>query len=243
MYDNYIAKTLLRDQVGMNKYVFKVFGLTDVEISKRLDQLGKNVQFSFETGNLDARITLLIPAKTSQKVSAQILQLFTALFGASIYASCDQSLAQTVVQLLSQINRTISTAESITGGLVASSIVDVAGSSSVFYEGAVTYSSVAKSKRLDISPHFIDEHGAVSPQVANAMANGLLKNGSDIAVATTGYAGPDPTGKTPVGLCYIAVGTHNGITVHKNVFVGDRNTIRAQVANTALFLVIKSITK
>ena len=243
LYDNYVSTSLLRDQVGMLKYVFKVFGLPLSEVNKRLDKLPKLVQRSCNTDNMDSRITLLVPAKTPKSVISQTLEQFNTLFGGSIYANCDQSLAKTVVQLLSQINRTISTAESITGGLIASSIVDVAGSSSVFYEGAVTYSSVAKSKRLDISPHYIDEYGAVSPQVAKAMAEGLLKNGSDIAVATTGYAGPDATGKTPVGLCYIAVGTCSGVTVHKNVFVGDRNTIRAQVTNTALFLVIKSITK
>lgn len=243
LYDNYVSKGLSRDQVGMIKYVFKVFGLPATEVNKRLDALPKIVQRSCDTDNLDSRITLLLPAKTSKSVISQTLEQFNSLFGAGIYANCDQSLAKTVVDLLSQINRTVSTAESITGGLIASSIVDIAGSSAVFYEGAVTYSSVAKSKRLDISPHYIDEYGAVSPQVANAMAEGLLKSGSDIVVATTGYAGPDVTGKTPVGLCYIAVGSRNGVTVHKNVFVGDRNTIRAQVTNTALFLVIKSITK
>ena len=242
LYDNYISKTLLRDKVGMLKYVFKVFGLPEGEVSKRLAQLGK-VQFTAETENLDSRITLFFPAKTAKTLLSKTLDLFNHLFGTSIYANCDQSLAKTVVQLLLEINRTISTAESITGGMIASSIVDIAGSSAVFYEGAVTYSSVAKSKRLGISPHFIDEYNAVSPQVAKAMADGLLQNGSDIVVATTGYAGPDPTGKTPVGLCYIAVGANNGVAVHKTVFAGDRNTIRASVTNTALYLVIKSIKK
>ncbi len=243
LYDNYVAKTLLRDQVGMLKCVFKVFGLPKAEVDKRLSKISKSVDATAETENLDSRITLLFPAKTTKTVISQTLEQFNKLFGSGIYANCDQSLAKTVVQLLLQINRTISTAESITGGMIASSIVDVAGSSAVFYEGAVTYSSVAKSKRLGISPHFIDEYGAVSPHVAKAMAEGLLANGSDIAVSTTGYAGPDPTGKTPVGLCYVAVGSRAGVTVHKNVFVGDRNTIRSQVTNTALFLIIKSITK
>ena len=243
LYTNYLSKILLMHQEGMTKYVFKVFGFAEGEISKRLDTLGKNVQYTFETDNLDSRITLFVPAKTTKSALAKLLEQFNNLFGANIYANADQSLAKTVVQLLAEINCSISTAESITGGMIASSIVDVAGSSAVFYEGAVTYSSVAKSKRLSISPHYIDEFGAVSPQVAKAMAEGLMTNGSDIVVTTTGYAGPDSTGKTPVGLCYIAVGTHAGVTVHKSVFAGDRNTIRAQATNTALFLVVKSIKK
>lgn len=243
LYDNYVSKTLLHGKTALTKYVFKVFGLTEAEVAKRLDTLSKTIQRTFETENLDTRITLFFPAKTAKSALAQALQQFNSLFGASIYADCDQSLAKTLVQLLSQINLTISTAESITGGMIASSIVDVAGSSSVFYEGAVTYSSVAKSKRLGISPHFIDEYSAVSPQVASAMAEGLLANGSDLVVTTTGYAGPDATGKTPVGLCYIGVGSHNGVSVHKSIFAGDRNSIRAQATNTALFLAIKSIQK
>lgn len=241
LYDNYLSKTLLREQSKTTKYVFKVFGLTETEVAKRLGQIHKSVDRSAETENLDSRITLFFPAKTSQKAICQTLEQFNTLFGSTIYANCDQSLAKTVVQLLSQIGLTISTAESVTGGMIASSIVDIAGSSAVFYESAVTYSSVAKSKRLNISPHYIDQYGVVSPQVAKAMAEGLLANGTDIAVTTTGYAGPDAEGKTPVGLCYISVGSRNGITVHKSVFAGDRNTIRALVSNTALYLVIKSI--
>ena len=241
IYTEYISKVLLRDQVGKTKYVFKVFGFSEENLAKYLSNLPRTVQYSAITDNLDSRITLLFPPKTSQKVIKDTLDQFVRLFGDSIYANTDQSLAQTVVELLRQVNITISTAESITGGMIASSIVDVPGSSAVLYEGAVTYSSVAKSKRLGISPHIIDEYGVVSPQVAKAMAEGLKANGSDIVVATTGYAGPDPTGKTPVGLAYIAVGNRLGVTVHKTMYSGDRNTIRSLVTNTALYLVIKTI--
>ena len=241
IYAEYIAKMLLRDQVGKTKYVFKVFGFSEESMAKTLSSLPKTAQYSAITDNLDSRITLLFPAKTSQKVIKDVLDQFTRLFGDSIYANADKSLAEMVVELLSQVNITISTAESITGGMIASSIVDVPGSSAVLYEGAVTYSSVAKSKRLGISPHVIDEYGAVSPQVAKAMAEGLKANGTDIVVATTGFAGPDPTGKTPVGLAYIAVGNRLGVKVHKTMYAGDRNTIRALVTNTALYLVIKTI--
>ena len=241
IYEEYIAKAMLRNQVGKTKYVFKVFGFSEENVAKTLTAMPKTVQCTAVTNHLDSRITLLFSAKTSQKVIKDTLDQFSRLFGESIYANCDQTLAQTVVELLKQVNITISTAESITGGMIASSLVDVPGSSAVLYEGAVTYSSVAKSKRLGISPHIIDEYDAVSPQVAKAMAEGLKTNGSDIVVATTGFAGPDPTGKTPVGLAYIAVGNRLGVTVHKTMYSGDRNTIRALVTNTALYLVIKTI--
>lgn len=241
LYDTYISKNLLKDQAGKIKYVFKVFGYPSDVVAKLLNSLDKTVESSFETDNLDSRITLLFPAKTNKKSISNAIAQFRQSFGESVYADCDKSLAEIVVQTLSEVNYKISTAESITGGMIASSIVDVAGSSAVFYEGAVTYSSVAKSQRLGISPHVIDEYSAVSPQVAKAMAEGLFANGSDIVVTTTGYAGPDPSGKTPVGLSYIAVGNRAGVTVHKTMYAGDRNTIRALVTNTALYLVIKTM--
>ncbi len=147
IYDEYIVKALLREQIGKTKYVFKVFGYSNENIVKTLSAMPKNVQCAVVTNHLDSRITLLFPSKTAQKVIKDALDQFNRLFGESIYANSDQSLAQTVVELLKQVNITISTAESITGGMIASSIVDVPGSSAVLYEGAVTYSSVAKSKR------------------------------------------------------------------------------------------------
>lgn len=241
LYNTYVSKNLLKDKAGKLMYVFKVFGYSSESVARMLNLLDKTVETSFQTENLDTRITMLFPPKTTKKAIKQVFDQFNHMFGPSVYTDCDKSLAETVVQLLSEVDYKISTAESITGGMIASAIVDVPGSSAVFYEGAVTYSSVAKSNRLSISPHFIDEYGAVSPQVAKAMAEGLLANGSNFAIATTGYAGPDPTGKTPVGLCYIAIGCCFGVTVHKAMFAGDRNTIRALATNEALFLLIKSM--
>ena len=109
--------------------------------------------------------------------------------------------------------------------------------------GIVTYSIQSKCKRLGLNPHFIDEHGVVSKQVAQAMAEGLRKNGSDIAVSITGFAGPTAEEGLPVGLCYIGISTDREVSVYQNVFAGDRNSIRAQAANMALFLIYKTLTK
>ena len=171
------------------------------------------------------------------------MERFKKLFGDYIYANADHTLAKTVVDLLHSLNKTLSVAESITGGMVASSIVDIAGASSVLHEGIVSYSNSSKSKRLNINPHFIDEHNAVSQQVALEMAKGLRGDGCDVAISTTGYAGPTADDGQPVGLCYVGVCTEKGVAVYKNVFVGDRNSIRAQATNMALYLVFKTITK
>lgn len=242
VYDNYIYKDLFKYNTGRTQYVFKVFGLTKNEVEIRLKKLNVIVSRKYETSHLDTKITLSFPQKCSKSVIADVIEQFNQLFGDKVYAQSDKSLAKTVVELLNQIAKTVSTAESITGGMIASSIVDVPGASSVLYEGAVTYSIPAKCSRLGISPHFIDEYGVVSKNVAREMALGLRKNGSDIAVATTGYAGPTADEGYPVGLCFISVASDKGVTDCKYIFSGDRNDIRAQATNAALYWIYKTIT-
>lgn len=143
-----------------------------------------------------------------------------------------------VVNLLKDNGLTLSTAESCTGGLIASSIVDVPGSSEVFYEGVVTYSNESKVKRLGVSPLTLDNYGAVSEQTASEMVKGLLESGTDIAVSTTGIAGPGGgTKEKPVGLVYIAVASKDYLKVEKCNFDGDRAAIRNKAKDKALSMV------
>ncbi len=243
VFDNYISKDLFRDKTGVTSLTYKIFGLNGATVNERLSKLNKFVSRKCETNNLDTKIVLRFPPKTANSVVAETTDKMKELFGDFIYAAADQSLAKTVVDLLNGLGKTLSTAESVTGGMIASSIVDIAGASSVLYEGAVTYSVSAKCARLGINPHFVDEYGVVSQQVAQEMAVGLRKNGTDIAVSVTGFAGPTATDGLPVGLCYIGIATDKGVSVYRNVFSGGRNAIRAQAANMALYLVYKTLTK
>ena len=243
VYDTYLYNDLFKNNAGATRYIYKVFGLSKKAVTERLDKLGKYVSHKCETINLDTKIILTFPPKCAKSIIVDTLEKIKELFGDSLYANEDRNLAKTVVDLLCQIGKTVSVAESITGGMIASALVDVAGASNALYEGVVTYSIPSKCKRLGINPHFVDQYGVVSQQVAQEMALGLIKNGSDIAVATTGYAGPLADAGAPVGLCYIAVATSKGVSVYRNVFAGDRNTIRAQATNMALYLVFKTIAK
>ena len=243
VYDTYLHKDLFKNIVGATSYIYKVYGLSRKAVGDRLAKLGKYVSHKCETKNSDTKIVLIFPPKCAKSIIVETLTKFKELFGDALYSSDDKSLAKTVVDLLHQLGKTVSTAESITGGMIASTLVDVPGASSVLHEGVVTYSIQSKCDRLGINPHFVDQYGAVSQQVAQEMALGLLKKGSDIAVATTGYAGPTTDSGMPVGLCYIAIATSKGVTVYRNMFSGDRNSIRVQATNMALFLVFKTITK
>lgn len=243
VYDNYISKNLFKGQENSLKYVFKIFGLSQRDVENRLDKLNRSALRKYETVNLDTRIVITFASKASKGLVNDTLDTIKQLFGDNIYATSDKTLAKTVVDLLKKVGQTVSTAESMTGGLIASSIVDVAGASSVLYEGVATYSIASKCRRLDINPHFIDEYGVISQQVAQAMAVGLRKNGSNIAISVTGNAGPTSEDGQPVGLCYIGIATERNVAVYKNIFTGDRNSIRSQAANMALYLVLKTLTK
>lgn len=128
------------------------------------------------------------------------------------------------------------TAESCTGGLISALLTEISGSSDVFECGFVTYSNESKIKLLRVDEKLIEQHGAVSEQVASAMAQGAIaKTGADVAVAVTGIAGPSGgTTEKPVGLVYIAVATKNKITCVKNIFSGSRDDVRLQSVGKAL---------
>ncbi len=162
-----------------------------------------------------------------------------------IYNDEEVALAQTLVSFLRRNDLMIATAESCTGGLVASKIIEVPNASEVFYEGLVTYSNYSKINRLGVMDVTLEQFGAVSQETALEMANALLSNNVDIGVATTGIAGPGGgTLDKPVGLVYIGIATKNSCDIIKKVFDNQqRNYIRECATNTALFYVLQHIKK
>lgn len=137
----------------------------------------------------------------------------------------------------------MSVAESCTGGLIGASITDVPGSSEVFLGGVVSYSNDAKESILGVGHTTLMEHGAVSEQTAREMVQGAVRLfGSDHAVAVTGIAGPGgATDTKPIGLVYIAVADGPRTVITRNVFGGDRQTVRDSTVREACSLLIDMI--
>ena len=133
---------------------------------------------------------------------------------------------------------TLATAESCTGGLVAARLTAVPGSSDVFVGGIVSYANEVKTAELGVPAALIEEHGAVSAEVAEAMARGARERlGVDVAVAVTGVAGPGGgTEEKPVGLVYLHAETPDGGRGSEFNFPGDRDSIRRRSAVAALHL-------
>jgi nicotinamide-nucleotide amidase len=150
-----------------------------------------------------------------------------------------------IIDILAERKQTIVTAESCTGGLIAAALTDIPGSSAAVYGGFVTYANAAKSRMIQVQPRLIGDYGAVSNQVARAMADGARNTAHvDVAVAVTGIAGPDGgTEKKPVGLVYIAVSTDLATVVIEHRF-GDlgRDAIRRATVTAALDLVLQVLT-
>ena len=135
-------------------------------------------------------------------------------------------------------NLTVSTAESCTGGMVASSIIHNSGSSDIFEQGLITYSNLSKNKELKIPMKIINRHGAVSEIVAKEMLKGILnKTKSSIGVSTTGVAGPGGgTEEKPVGLVWVSVGNNIKMNTTKLLLTGNRLDIRLKTTFKALKL-------
>lgn len=136
---------------------------------------------------------------------------------------------------------TVALAESCTGGLVATAITEVSGSSGYFLGGVVSYSDRAKAAFLDVPEPMLAAHGAVSAQVGRAMASGARRRfGATIAGSVTGVAGPEGgSAEKPVGLTYIGVSDGGGDDVRRYVWSGDRATNRHASARAALELLIE----
>ena len=160
--------------------------------------------------------------------------------GSLIFGEEEDTLESVTGNMLAERNRTLSTAESCTGGLIGKMITDVSGSSVYYLGGFVTYSNQRKIASLGVPAELIDTHGAVSEEVARAMADGCRKTaGSDYALSVTGVAGP--TGGTdakPVGLIFIGLAGPSGTTVIERRFrpTAARENIRGYAARTALNL-------
>ena len=158
-------------------------------------------------------------------------------------AAGEKTLEETVVELLAEKGFHITTAESCTGGMIAGTLVNVAGASEVLNEGYVTYSNEAKERLLGVSHATLETYGAVSEQTAEEMAAGArCAAHADMSIVSTGIAGPDGgTKEKPVGLVYLGCASRNGVTVERYVFSGSRQEVRMSAVHAALTLVKKVI--
>ncbi len=218
--------------------IVKICGLSKEEILSKLKVFeGFGVDFSVVENCLDATITMTSDA--SRDVFETVKSRVYNVFEEEVYSASEGSLEEIAARLLRMNNRTLAVGESLTGGEICSRLTSIAGISANFYEGIVCYNRASKVERLGVPKSVLADYGAVSRETAYAMVKGLCKRPVDIALATTGLAGPTGDEGKPVGLVYIAVGGGEFITVFERRFSGSRNEIRTATSNVALFYLIR----
>lgn len=161
-----------------------------------------------------------------------------------IFPSPLPGLAQEVLDTCRAAGLMLATAESCTGGLIAACLTSQAGASAVVERGFVTYTNRSKQEMLGVPAHLFAAVGAVSEEVARAMAEGALERApAHISVSATGIAGPGGGTETkPVGLVHMASARHGRATLHeRHVFSGDRDAVRRQATETALRLLLRQL--
>jgi nicotinamide-nucleotide amidase len=186
-------------------------------------------------------ITLHVVASARNEPEAEQMarkdeESLRSVLGELVFGTADQSLAEVVGEELARQGKTLALAESCTGGLLAKLVTDIPGASRYFTHGWITYSNEAKIGELGVPAGLIERYGAVSEQVAEAMARGARrKAGTDFAIGITGIAGPTGgTEQKPVGLVYISVDSGTGCESKRFVFTHDRRFTRLRAAQTAL---------
>ncbi|MDI9241692.1 competence/damage-inducible protein A [Fusibacillus kribbianus] len=197
-----------------------------------------------KTGEVHLRVTAKAESEEQgKKLVKPVVKELKNRFGINIYTTDEEeSLEDVVVRLLRKYGLTVTTAESMTGGLLAGRIVNVAGASECFKEGFITYSNKAKRKFLDVSKATLKKYGAVSEQTAKEMAKGgIFAADSDICVAVTGFAGPEDSPEEPRGLTYISCYIDDKVFVKEFHFTGNRMKIREQAVVQALDLLRRCI--
>ncbi len=226
-----------------------IFGLTESGVDERAAPIYKNYQnptttILFGKGQIELHLTA--QAKTEAEANKLLDELAGKLelvLGDNIFSLRDQTLEEVVGELLKLRQYSVATAESCTGGLLSGRITDVPGSSDYFKQGVVTYSNEAKVDLLGVPNRLIEKHGAVSPEVAEAMAIGIRRRArSTIGIGITGVAGPGGgSEEKPVGLVYIGIADEVQSSSRKFLFPGDRQFIRTLAVNAALDMIRRRI--
>jgi nicotinamide-nucleotide amidase len=253
MFENFVWPRFLKFQ---NEYVtrrvLKTSGLTESKIESLLMDvypLQPSIELTILAYPGQIELHLVSQSTKSQQKADQALddlehELLSRL-GENIFSTTGEELEEVIGVLLKQTQKTLSIAESCTGGFLGHRITNVPGSSDYFLQGVLTYSNESKIQLLDIPADLFLDFGAVSHEVAEAMAVGIRKkSGSDIGLSITGIAGPEgDSQEKPIGLVYVGISWKDGVKVEKNIFLGNREIIKSQSSQKALDMLRRHLLK
>lgn len=222
------------------QHVFELVGIGESDVVRLLPETGfpgpgVGVAYCARPANVELRLSAL-PASAAEH--ARAVAVARERLGEWIYAEAPVDLEFVVIERLRKAGQSVAVAESCTGGLIGHRLTNVPGSSEVFLGGVIAYANASKTRELGVSAGLIETVGAVSSEVAIAMAEGVCARfGADYGIGVTGIAGPGGgSAEKPVGLVHIAVAAASGTLAKKFDFSGTRETIKERSAQMALDL-------
>ena len=249
---NQELKPVLAERAGgklfIRRRVLHSFGFSESAVNQAIQEILRReepvVGLTAKESGVDIRI---IAHEASAEQAQALLERTDAAIreklGDAIYGVDGQSMEEVVGALLTQRRLKIAVAESCTGGLIGARLTNIAGSSGYFERGVVTYSNESKTEMIGVPAELIGRHGAVSSEVAAAMAEGIKQTArTGLGLAVTGIAGPDGgSDQKPVGLVYTALASSQGVKTAEYKFLGDREQIRMRASQMALDMVRKHL--
>jgi nicotinamide-nucleotide amidase len=246
MFANHVAARLesRAGNVRVVRRMLRVVGLGESAVDEKIAPVYTkydNPQTTILFNQSEIEIHLTARGRTEDEANALLDKVVLEIeerLGNAIFSFNGEKMEEVVALKLTVGGYTVATAESCTGGLLAQRLTDIPGSSKYFVEGVVTYANDAKTRTLGVEPMLLLEYGAVSAEVAEAMAEGIRERaGTDFGLAITGIAGPGGgTEEKPVGTVFIAISSEAGTEHRKLKLPGDRHLIRWRSSQAALEL-------
>lgn len=232
----YVKENNLKSKIYIKDIICYGIGESTLETEVK-DIFNENgIFYEFLVKDYGTLIRLQTKIENKKKVEKIVQKLYNRI-AVFIIGEDEDRIENTLYQYLRKNNLKISTAESCTGGMIASKFIDVDGISEIFTEGIVSYSNEAKIKRLKVKKETLKKFGAVSEETAREMLAGLT---TDVGIVTTGIAGPSGgTKEKPVGLVYIGIKVNDKVEIIKKIFNGERNKIRHRATMWAMYSLLK----
>lgn len=249
MFDYFLDKHIVESGMVIESKYIRIFGLGESTVEEKISALvKKQTNPTLATYCNEGEVVLRITASSMDKNGAEllikpVLEEIEGRLGKYIVSTDGRSMEEVVVSMLREKGKTISTAESCTGGMIGSRLTSVPGASEVYERGVVTYSNNSKVDMLGVSSNTLSKKGAVSPETAEQMARGIREiSGTSIGISITGIAGPGGgSEEKPVGLVYIGFSDESGTESRRLNLFGSRDRVRHYAALTALDIVRRKL--
>lgn len=244
MFNDFIFPKL-REAAGeiyVKRKILRVSGIGESAVDEAIAPIYKSYEtvetsILFNKSEIEVQLTAKSNSETeAEKVLEEIAGKIVEKLGVAVFALNGELMEEVVGKLLNESGKTLSVAESCTGGLIGERLTDVAGSSAYFMQGVIAYANEAKINTLNVAPELIEKHGAVSQEVAEAMAKSMRELAkTDYAISVTGIAGPGGgTAEKPVGTVFVGYADETRTKSFKIVLPGDRFLIRWRASQSAL---------